>query len=333
MCLGISGEGKGGQGKGRNSLSCCSSQGIEDAKKVCRIIGVNHYVLDFKKELNDKVISPFVDGYLKGRTLNPCVLCNRYLKFGALLEQVKSLGIDYLATGHYAGILKKDNRYLLKRAKNLTKDQSYFLYSIKKEILSFVMFPLENFTKQEIRAKVRKLNLSVYSKPASQDVCFIPFRNYWQFLKDEADRQKRTIMPGLILDLSGNILGKHKGVCFYTVGQRQGFGIAARRPLYVIRIDYGNNNIIVGYKEDNYAKGLIVGSLNLFIEYPQNKFSCGAKIRYNHQGETADIFPFNGDRLKLIFNHPQLAIASGQSVVLYKDDTVLGGGIIEQSFL
>ncbi|MBN2119676.1 MAG: tRNA 2-thiouridine(34) synthase MnmA [Candidatus Omnitrophica bacterium] len=329
MCLGVKVKDLGT----RRRPLCCSSQAIEDARRVCAVLDIPHYIFDFERQLREKVINNFIRDYLKGKTPNPCVRCNRYIKFDLLFKRAKSLGTDYLATGHYAGIARKKNSFFLRRAKDPNKDQSYFLYAIKKEMLKFILFPLENFTKFEVRRKAQELNLPVSSKPESQEICFIPSNDYKGFIRQRARELKIEIKPGLIIDRKGKVLGKHQGICFYTIGQREGLGISAKKPLYVIKIDYKNNNLIVGFKEDTYFKGLIACKLNLFIEYPKRAFLCKAKIRYNHKEAEAKVIPLGKSRIKVIFKQAQAAVCPGQSVVLYDADLVLGGGIIERGLM
>jgi len=316
MCLGI-------KDVGQDSPRCCGAKAIEDAKRVCDKIGIPHYVMDFSKDLEEKVIGKFVDEYLRGRTPNPCVECNRFIKFGALLEKALSLGFDYLATGHYARIEIRDDKYFLKRPKDRVKDQTYFLYPIKYNYLGSILFPLSSLTKEEVRRIARDVNLPVADKPQSQDICFIPKRDYRRFIMERI----KEIKPGPILDLQGNVLGEHKGIIFYTVGQREGLGISYKSPLYVIDIDEQRNAIIAGERQYLRAKGLIAGDLSLFCEvFPQ---TVDAKIRYNHKESPCRIVSSNS-KVEAVFEEEQEAVTPGQSVVFYNKDTVLGGGIIEK---
>lgn len=312
---------------------CCSPEAIEDARKVCELLDIPHYVLDFKKELTDRVVHNFIDEYLQGRTPNPCVRCNRYIKFGLLLKKARTLGADCLATGHYARLSyeKKSHRYFLRKARDSRKDQSYFLYGIKEEFFPYICFPLGDLTKQEVRIQAKKFGLSVSSKPASQEICFVGSKSYKEFIKLHTKNLKHKIKPGPIKDLQANTLGTHKGICFYTIGQREGLGISTKKPLYVIKIDHKNNIVYVGSKEDICSEGLIAKDLNLFIDYPQKPFYSSVKIRYNHTAVGGRVHPLDKSKLKIIFEQPQPAVTPGQSVVLYDKDIVLGGGVIEQS--
>lgn len=295
-------------------------QAIKDARMVCRKLGIPHHVMDFSKHLEEKIIDKFISEYVDGRTPNPCVDCNRDLKFGILLEKALSIGFDFLATGHYAKI-EKD--YVLKKAKDRAKDQSYFLYSIKKGALKSILFPLGDLTKNEVRDIAGRIGLPIAAKPQSQDICFIPERNYHKFLSERVNNIKR----GRILGLNGDVLGEHKGAFFYTIGQRGGLGIGYKHPLYVLGINTKKNEILVGEKKDLKNKGLIAEEVNLLVEdLPKTVF---ARIRYNHKEAKCKVLPGKG-RLKVIFEKPQEAITPGQSVVFYDNDIVLGGGVIKE---
>ena len=317
MCFGIK-----GNAEDSEKPRCCGPQAIEDAKSVCHKLDIPHIVSDFSKDLKKHVINKFISEYAKGRTPNPCIECNRYLKFEILLEKAKRLGFDFLATGHYAKIEKQGRNFLLKKARYKTKDQAYFLYPIKRDRLESIMFPLADLTKDEVREIANDAKLPVARKPASQDICFIPGKNYHMFL---LGRIKRTT-PGKIVDTKGNILGKHKGLPFYTVGQRRGLGISSKRPLYVIFADAGKNEIVVGERKDLKAKGFIASDVNVLVDrLPKTAF---AKIRYAHKEAKCNI-SIKGKKLKITFKKGEAAITPGQSVVFYEDDTILGGGTIE----
>ncbi len=323
MCFGLP------DAKGRRP-SCCSESGIEDARRVAEQLRISHYVLSLGKQLKEKVIEDFTKEYLSGRTPNPCIRCNQYLKFDYLVKKAKELNCDYLATGHYARIAHdKIGRTFLKRAKDRQKDQSYFLFRMPRELMDFVLFPLGNYTKQEAREIARKNKLRVADKPGSQDVCFIPQRDYKDFFIKRLGKDK--IKPGPIKDLKGHLLGQHKGIVFYTVGQRQGLGVAYKCPLYVLKIDRKTNTLFVGEKKDVYGAKLQAEELHLLSgKSLPKRLEVKAKIRYNHPEAKAVIRPFQKDRLRVKFSKPQWAITPGQSVVFYKNDTVLGGAIIEK---
>jgi len=313
MCFGIK-DNKAGK------ASCCGEKAIEDAKSVARILKIPHYVFDFSKDLKKNVIDKFVSEYTKGRTPNPCAECNRMLKFDILLKKAILLGFDFLATGHYAKIEKNT----LKKAKDKTKDQSYFLYGIKKEALKHIIFLLGDLDKNEVRDIAKKAKLPVHDKEESQDICFIPEKSYHKFL---AERINKRITPGPIFTLEGKLLGKHKGACFYTVGQRGGLGVGYRHPLYVLSLDAEKNKLVVGEKKDLKSKGLIAESLNILTSHLPRKGK--AKIRYNHKSADCRVLLKN-KKIEVLFNEPQEAITPGQSVVLYSGDNVFAGGIIKK---
>jgi tRNA-uridine 2-sulfurtransferase len=305
--------------------SCCSIKAIEDARRVAHKLGIKHYVLNFSKVLQDKVIKEFCREYVKGRTPNPCVRCNQFLKFGALLKKALSLDAKYLATGHYARVEKAGN-YLLKKAKDNKKDQSYFLYRLSQRQLKSALFPLGDYTKDEVRRIARDFALPVADKLASQEICFLPDANYRGFLTSQG---KANIKPGLVVDKDNNILGEHKGVAFYTIGQREGLGIARGYPIYVIKIDARNNRIVAGAKEEVYANECMLKGLHFIHPSFKKKVAAAVKIRYNHLEAPARII-FVKNKIKVKFRQPQFAVTPGQSAVFYEKDTVLGGGIIDK---
>jgi len=324
MCFGIEDAVSG------NRPNCCSKSGIEDAKRVAEQLGVPHYTLSFGKLLDKKVIDIFIKEYLSGRTPNPCVLCNQYLKFGALFKKAKELNCDYLATGHYAKIGQdKEGNSFLKTAKDVYKDQSYFLYRMPKEIMVNILFPLGKLTKEEVRKIARKDKIRVADKRGSQEICFIPRNDYKEFIKNRIN--KNDIKPGTIRDLEGNVLGEHKGIAFYTIGQRQGLGIAYKFALYVLKIDKKSNSIIVGKKEDVFGDELIAKDSHFIVfgRLPK-KLEVEAKIRYNHPKAKATVHILENNKLRVVFKKPQWAITPGQAVVFYKKDTVIGGATIER---
>src|SRR5271157_4618873 len=315
MCLGIRESG------GR--VRCCGPAAVDDAKRVCNRLKIPHYVFDYGEELEEKVIARFVSEYLRGRTPNPCVDCNRHLKFGSLLEKAKVLGFDFLATGHYAAIERNEDGYCLKRAKDRKKDQTYFLYSMSYEGLGNVLFPLAALTKDEVRKIAKKNSLPVAEKQESQDICFVTQKNYQEFLLERVPK----LNPGPIVDMQGNILGKHRGIVFHTIGQRGGLGISHTTPLYVVSIDPDENRIVVGEKKDLMAKGLVACDINMLVKsWPRQVY---AKIRYRKKEALCDVTSNKG-RLRVIFAEEQEAITPGQSVVFYANDRVLGGGTIEE---
>ena len=294
-----------------------------DAKQVCRENDIEHYILDFRKEFKQRVIDDFICEYSKCKTPNPCIECNKFLKFGKMYEKAKELGIDYIATGHYAKVeySEKYGRYVLKKANNLRKDQSYVLYSIPKELLDKIIFPLGEFeSKDEIRQIARDHELRVANKPDSEDICFIPNGDYKEFLENNSDLKS---ISGNIVNSKGEVLGKHSGLYKYTIGQRKGLGIQNEVPLYVIGFNKEKNELIVGKEKELYTKEFMVSELNwLLFDNPTEEFEANVKTRYSAKEYKAKIIPM-GDNAKVIFEEPQKSITPGQSAVFYIDDIVV----------
>lgn len=299
---------------------------IEDARKVAKILGIPFHTFDLKREYKSEVLDYFCHEYLSGRTPNPCLRCNRQIKFDALLNRARDSGIefDYLATGHYSQVEYDGNRcrHLLKKARDLTKDQSYFLASLSQEQLGRSLFPLGNHTKEEVRGMASHFGLGVNGKPESQN-----------FIAGGYSPLVGTVaQPGAILNKQGELLGEHRGIQFYTIGQRKGLGISAKERLYVTAIDPERNAIIVGSKEEVYGDELIASELNwIAMEELKQPIKAKAKIRYLHQETEAIITPLGGDKVYVKFREPQMAITPGQAIVFYDGDIVLGGGTIEQA--
>ena len=315
MCLGIVEDG--------DRTRCCGLDAIDDAKRVCDQLQIPHFVFDFAGEMEERIISKFTAEYLRGRTPNPCIDCNRYLKFGTLLGKARGIGFDYLATGHYARIEKLENGWHLLRPKDRIKDQTYFLYPIKADDLSSILFPLGGLNKEEVRALTKKAGLHVAHKAESQDICFVTQGSYGKFFQE----RNVPMVPGDIVDKEGRVLGKHRGIIYYTIGQRGGLGISAKTPLYVVEIDAIKNKVVVGKKNDLYSIGLIAGDINLLTtELPGE---VEAKIRYRKKPAFCTVVR-EGEKLKITFKENQESITPGQAVVLYAGDRVLGGGVIEE---
>ncbi len=310
---------------------CCGLGAIEDAKRVAHKLGIPHYVMTFRDIFARKVIDHFCREYSAGRTPNPCIRCNKYIKFDALLERAKRLGADFVATGHHARIEKDEakGRYLLKKGIDRRKDQSYVLYPIIQEQLGHILLPIGNFTKERVREIARELELPAATKPESQEICFIHDNDYSRFLQECIPQ---AVKPGPILDKEGHILGQHRGIPFYTIGQRKGLGISAKEPLYVIAIDQERDAIVVGSKQEVYGDELTASELNwIAIEGLRQPIRVKAKIRYLHKEAEAAIAPLDEDKVYIKFKEPQMAITPGQAIVFYDDDTVLGGGVIERA--
>jgi len=318
MCLSVV-PAEGGRAK------CCGPREIEAAQEVCRILGIRHYVVDFAADLEEQVIRPFVAEYLRGRTPNPCVACNRAIKFGSLLKKALAWGFDGLGTGHYARIESAGGGHFLKTPKDKRKDQTYFLHAIPRTSLAKILFPLAGYTKDEVRGIAKQADLPVFDKPESQDICFMPSEGHGAFLRSRG----AGIDPGDIVDREGRILGRHRGIACYTIGQRGGLGLSAPAPLYVLAIDAPRNRLVVGGKTDLRAEGLIADQVNRMVDsFPEE---ARAKIRYAHRAARCRISEEDG-HLMVRFAEPQEAVAPGQSVVLYDGETVLGGGIIREVF-
>lgn len=298
-----------------------TNQSIRDAKDVCDSLGIKHYVFDLVKEFKDIVISNFIDSYKNGETPNPCVVCNKYFKFGYFYEEAKKLGYDYMATGHYARVI--DGKLVFSNTSN--KDQSYFLYGINKDVLNHVIFPLEKYnSKDEVREIAKKANLKVFSKKDSQEVCFVPNDDYKAFLKGKID----NIKSGNIILTDGTILGKHNGLINYTIGQRKGLNIGYKEALYVVDLDTVNNNVIVGTNDDLMHDKLVAEDINLLVDELPNELY--AKVRSRGNLKEVNVV-LEDNKMIVTFKEKERAITKGQSVVLYdKDKTCLGGGIIKE---
>lgn len=313
---------------GKNRPSCCGLESIEDARRVCRELDIPHHVLNYGDVFSEQVIEDFIREYTAGRTPNPCVRCNQYLKFDRLFRDAKALGATHLATGHYARMEPSDNSFVLKKGIDPNKDQSYFLYGIPQPILPFILFPLGAMTKSQVREHARRFALPVSEKRESQDICFIPSGKYQDFI---AERVSQGGKPGVFLDHTGKAVGKHEGVLHYTVGQREGLGIALGFPAYINRIDLETNTIHLGPKEYLYSRGLEARGLNLVsMNFSQETFEAGLKIRYNHHDIKGQVQCLDASYVRVMFHEPQQAVTPGQSVVFYDGDVLLGGAVIEQ---
>ena len=309
--------------------ACCNLDTNLDAKNVCKLIGIPHITYDLRNEFKCSVIDDFINEYSNGRTPNPCIECNKHMKFGAMFEKAKELECDYIATGHYAKTeySEKYNQYVLKKSNSVSKDQSYVLYNIPRKIIGNVLFPLGNFSsKEEIRNIAREHNLKVANKPDSEDICFIPDGNYKKFLEENSNLKPKQ---GNIINKDGEILGKHNGLYNYTIGQRKGLGISYKEPLFVIGFNQEKNELIVGTNEDTYKKEMLVKNINwLLVDKLKEKCDVGVKTRYSTMETRASIEQIDKDLVKVVFKEPAQRITPGQSAVFYIDDVVLGGGKI-----
>ena len=302
-----------------------------DAVAVCEKLDIPFHVVDLQEEFKGKVIENFVKEYEAGHTPNPCVFCNKNIKFGDLFDKADELGCDYIATGHYALIEYNDemDRYDLKKASNSDKDQTYVMYNLSQEKLSRILFPIGKYNKDQIRGIAEKIGLKVYNKPDSQDICFIPDNDYEKFLKENTDIK---VNEGIFVDKDGKKLGNHKGIISYTIGQRKGLGITFGKPTYVIDINGKDNTIVLGDNEDLFKKELIAKEANFIpfsIENLKESSLFDAKVRYSAKLSPARVTYLGDNRIRVVFDQPQRAITSGQSVVFYDGDCLVGGGIIE----
>jgi tRNA-specific 2-thiouridylase len=304
-----------------------SNDAIADAREVTAKLGIPHHVIDLQGIFGRTIVVDFCREYSLGRTPNPCVLCNRDIKFGALWERVKELGADFLATGHYAKIEQTDSgRYLLKKGKDKRKDQSYFLCQLTQEQLSRTLFPIGNLNKEKVRKIAQELGLPVAARPESQEICFVTDNDHVRFLKEHFTEE---IKSGPILDQRGNLLGRHQGIMFYTIGQRKGLGISSANPLYITAIEPEKNTVIVGAKEETYTNELAADNLNwIALSMSQKPIKVKARIRYRHTEAAAIVTPLDSNTVHVKFAEPQMAITPGQAVVFYDGDTVIGGGRI-----
>lgn len=311
--------------------TCCSLDDVEDARSVARRLGIPHYVFGFKETFEEKVISQFVRCYEEGGTPNPCIQCNRYLKFGTMLHRAQELGCEYVVTGHYARVERdaSTGRYLLKKAKDTAKDQTYFLYCLTQEQLSHILFPLGNLTKAEVRQLAEEHGFLNARKHDSQDICFVPDGDYTAFLTHYTGKQYPT---GDYLDLEGRKVGEHRGAVCYTIGQRKGLGIALGKPVYVCRKDMQANTVTVGPNEALFSKALRANDW-FWFPFPAltQPMEVTAKIRHSQFEQPATVYPEADGFARVEFAQPQRAVSPGQAVVLYQGDTVIGGGTITEA--
>ncbi len=299
---------------------------VKDAKNTCKMLNIPHLVFNVEKDFKKYVIDYFISEYENGRTPNPCVICNRFVKFEGLLTKADELGIKYISTGHYASVEKKDGKYLLRKGIDDKKDQSYFLYNLTQKQLSRSIFPLGQYTKKQVRDIAQKAKLPVSHKNESQEICFIKDNNYKKFINEH---KTKNMPKGEFVDSNGNILGYHSGITNYTIGQRRKLGISTGKPMYVLDIDKENNRILLGSNKELFSTHLIAKDLNwIMIDKLEKEMEVKAKIRYGAKPADAAIYPLESNRVKVIFTTAQRAITKGQAVVFYNDQYVVGGGII-----
>jgi tRNA-specific 2-thiouridylase len=310
------------------SRACCSLEAVTRARVVSEDLGIPYYVVDFSADFKKHVIDYFCSEYLKGLTPNPCVICNQKIKFGKLMEKARSLGASYVATGHYAKMDadKRSGRFLLKEGRDKVKEQSYFLFNLSQEQLKHAIFPLGGMTKKRVRSLAKRMKIKTYNTVSSQDICFIRDKNYAEYIREKTGVEIKT---GKIVDKDGKVLGRHKGIPFYTIGQRRGLGVAYKEPLYVTAFDIENNRVVVGVKEDLMKRSVIADRLNwISVKGIVKPLKVMAKIRYNHKKAKATVTKIDADTVRVDFDEPQSAPTPGQAVVFYDKDVVIGGGWI-----
>ncbi|OPY57434.1 MAG: tRNA-specific 2-thiouridylase MnmA [Pelotomaculum sp. PtaU1.Bin035] len=311
-------------------VGCCSLSAVEDARRVAGILGIPYYVMNFRDIFEEKVIDYFTSEYLRGRTPNPCIACNRYVKFEALLDKALSLGAECVATGHYArlGFSEEYGRYTVHRSADRRKDQTYVLYGLTQYQIAHTLMPLGDYTKDQVRKMAAGFDLPVAEKAESQEICFVLDDNYRGFLQEKV----ADIKPGPFLNMDGEVIGKHKGIPFYTIGQRRGLGLAAGERLYVVRINTGDNTITLGPEEAILGTGLIAKDVNLIL-YGEltGSIEVEAQVRYNGRPAPATLIPLPGGAVEVRFHSPQRSITPGQAVVFYHGDCLVGGATIDST--
>ncbi len=306
---------------------CCGLSAVDDARRVANDLDIPYYVMNFKNEFKENVMDYFIQEYLEGRTPNPCIACNRYVKWESLLKRSLDIGADYIATGHYARVVQLENgRYTLKKSATAAKDQTYALYNLTQYQLEHTLMPVGEYTKDEIRQIADKIQLKVANKPDSQEICFIPDNNYAKFIEENTDV---SIQEGNFVTRDGEILGRHKGITHYTVGQRKGLNLALGHPVFVLEIRPETNEVVIGESDQVFSDVLYANNLNyMSIAELESEMKVEAKIRYSHIGASCTIKKVGEDLIQCIFDEPQRAITPGQAVVFYDGDYVVGGGTI-----
>ncbi|HBU69670.1 MAG TPA: tRNA 2-thiouridine(34) synthase MnmA [Elusimicrobia bacterium] len=312
----------------RRPGGCCSTEDISDARRVCNFLGIRHYVLNMEEEFKSCVVDNFAGEYLSGRTPNPCIVCNEKIKFGLLMQKAGQMNFDYFATGHYARVEREAGSFVLKKGLDQHKDQSYVLYRLGQSELSKLVLPLGAMKKPEVREIAQKNNIPAAHKPESQEICFVD-DDYADFLSSYIKDFGSKVKPGEVVNSEGKVLGKHKGLVYYTVGQRSGLGISYEYPLYVVKLDTKNNSLVVGRKQEVYSRDMEVEYVSWVSgKEPALPLECDVKIRYLHRQAPAVVSSCENG-VKVNFKEPQMAITPGQSAVFYRGETALGGGLIK----
>lgn len=307
---------------------CCSLSAVDDARGVANKLGIPFYVLNFRDKFKADVIDNFIDEYMEGRTPNPCIVCNKIIKFQHFLQKAREIGCDYISTGHYAKIEKVNHRFVLKKSTDERKDQTYALYNASQDVLEHTLFPCGDYTKDQIREIAKEIGLFVHNKKDSEEICFIPDNNHGEFIKRA---KPGKIKPGKFVDKNGKVIGEHKGIVFYTIGQRKGLGIALGKPVFVTDINPYKNEVVIGDEIDIFKTELIAKEVNFVSIAEFNEpMKVFAKIRYSAKPSSATIYKLEDGRVKVVFDEKQRALTKGQSVVFYDDQYVVGGGIIEK---
>lgn len=306
---------------------CCGQSAVEDAARVASRIGIPHYVMNFRDEFQEKVIQYFMDEYLAGRTPNPCIACNRYVKWESLLQRSLQIGADYIATGHYARIAKLPNgRFAIQRSATAAKDQTYALYNLTQDQLSHTLMPVGDYEKGRIRQIAEEIGLPVAHKPDSMEICFVPDQDYARFISENSGH---VVPEGNFVTTDGKVIGRHKGITHYTVGQRKGLNLSMGKPVFVVEIRPETNEVVIGDNQDVFTDRLRCSNLNFMsVEDIHEDTPVVAKIRYNHQGAKAVVRKTGADEVEVVFEEPVRAVTPGQAVVFYDGDYVLGGGTI-----
>lgn len=306
---------------------CCGLSAVDDARRVANQLNIPYYVMNFKKDFKEKVIDYFMDEYLHGRTPNPCIACNRYVKWESLLKRSLDIGADYIATGHYAQIAQLPNgRYVLKKSATSAKDQTYALYNLTQEQLSHTLMPVGAYTKDQIRKFAEELGLQIANKPDSQEICFVPDKDYAGFIEENSDAK---IPEGNFVTSDGTVIGRHKGITHYTVGQRKGLNLSMGKPVFVLEIRPETNEVVIGDNTEVFSTTLYANRLNwMAMEDLEGEKRFLTKIRYNHAGAMCTVRKVGEDKVECVFDEPVRAVTPGQAVVFYEEDYVVGGGTI-----